>query len=427
MEQRGKERKMGAFLWIRRLRRRLSIVLVVAGVALVGTGRANAAQLTVCPSGCQYTTIAAALAAAHDGDTIAVGPGTYVGNVTIGVSVRLIGAGRNATTISGDGSVGPSVVTIHRGTSVRISRVTITGGLAFHGGGVDNDGTLTLYETRVSGNVTAGPYEGGGVFNDGGRLTIDKSDITDNRASFGAGINNRGGTVAVLNSLISENVAIALFGGPQPTRGGGILNSGTIKLVRTTVIGNSSSTSFVAFGGGISNEAGAVATLRDSWVKENASLSPDVQAFGGGIYNQGTIRLIETPVSLNAASGLLGEARGGGIANAGTLWTWKSPISGNAVVDFQAFGGGIANRGVMNVRKSPVSCNRATADPIAGTARGGGIANAGSLRLYKSAVTANVAEGFDATGGGIFNALAAFLARIDSPVSGNTPDDCVGC
>src|SRR5262249_38424812 len=64
---------------------------VLAGVLLalasVGAGRAAgaaAATLRVYPSGCPYTQIGPALAAARNGDTIEVAAGTYRGGFTIG-------------------------------------------------------------------------------------------------------------------------------------------------------------------------------------------------------------------------------------------------------------------------------------------------------------------------------------------------------
>ncbi len=76
--------------------------------------------------GC-YATIQAAVDAAHDGDTIKVGPGTYAGGISIGKSVRLAGAGAAATIIKGGGPV----ITIGSGGSnptVSIRGVTVTGG-----------------------------------------------------------------------------------------------------------------------------------------------------------------------------------------------------------------------------------------------------------------------------------------------------------
>ena len=61
-------------------RRRLASGAIGAAlfVMLLTAGTAAAATLTVCPSGCQYTTIADALAAAADGDTIQVAAGTML-------------------------------------------------------------------------------------------------------------------------------------------------------------------------------------------------------------------------------------------------------------------------------------------------------------------------------------------------------------
>ena len=65
------------------------LVPAVMTLLLAGAGAGSAATLQVCPSGCPYTQIAPAVAAAKSGDTIKVGPGTYVGGITIDVSVRL--------------------------------------------------------------------------------------------------------------------------------------------------------------------------------------------------------------------------------------------------------------------------------------------------------------------------------------------------
>src|SRR6185503_10482835 len=69
------------------------LVLATTALLVLGAGRASAATLEVCPSGCAYTQLAPAVAAAHDGDTIMIGAGTYDGGVTVDVSVKLVGAG----------------------------------------------------------------------------------------------------------------------------------------------------------------------------------------------------------------------------------------------------------------------------------------------------------------------------------------------
>src|SRR5712692_11973466 len=104
--------------------------MMAIAAAAVGSSQASAATLTVCPSGCAFTQIAPALAAANSGDTIAVGPGTYDGGFTVDKSVKLAGAGPGRTIISGGGPV----ITIGRifaasEPTVSISGVTITGGV----------------------------------------------------------------------------------------------------------------------------------------------------------------------------------------------------------------------------------------------------------------------------------------------------------
>ena len=54
----------------------LTMVLMFAAAIVCGT--AGAATITVCSSGCDYTTIQAAVNAASAGDTIIVGDGTYI-------------------------------------------------------------------------------------------------------------------------------------------------------------------------------------------------------------------------------------------------------------------------------------------------------------------------------------------------------------
>ena len=110
------------------------LVLLVPAVTTLlvsGAGPVSAATLNVCLSGCPYTQIAPAVAAAKDGDTIRVGPGTYRGGITIDSSIQLAGAGAGSTVIRG----GAHVLTMGAfGASseptVSVSGVTITGGIA---------------------------------------------------------------------------------------------------------------------------------------------------------------------------------------------------------------------------------------------------------------------------------------------------------
>lgn len=55
----------------------LALVFSLAAVAITPSGPALADPITVCASGCDHTTIQAAVNAANDGDTITVAAGTY--------------------------------------------------------------------------------------------------------------------------------------------------------------------------------------------------------------------------------------------------------------------------------------------------------------------------------------------------------------
>ena len=73
--------------------------------AWLGVPSASAATLNVCPSGCAYSQVADAVAAARHGDTINAAGGTYQGGFTIDKDLALNGAGAWQTTISGGGPV----------------------------------------------------------------------------------------------------------------------------------------------------------------------------------------------------------------------------------------------------------------------------------------------------------------------------------
>jgi pectin methylesterase-like acyl-CoA thioesterase len=82
---------------------RVAVLAAVAASVLMAAAPAAAATLTVCPTGppvCEFATVQAALAAAHDGDRILIAPGTYAGGFTVGKSVSLIGAGEGQTTVA---------------------------------------------------------------------------------------------------------------------------------------------------------------------------------------------------------------------------------------------------------------------------------------------------------------------------------------
>jgi hypothetical protein len=78
--------------------RHLWIPGAAVAVALIATGLGGAAtaqarQVTVCARGCGYRQPADGVAAASNGDTVMVGPGSYAGGFAIGKSITVSGAG----------------------------------------------------------------------------------------------------------------------------------------------------------------------------------------------------------------------------------------------------------------------------------------------------------------------------------------------
>src|SRR5438552_6047576 len=113
--------------------KRLTLATCLTALGLVGLGVAASplSAANVCVGGTPkcFPTLQAAVDAAHDGDTIKLGPGTFAGGVTIDVSVELEGAGAESTIINGGGPV-LTIGTFGASSepTVSIEGVTIRGG-----------------------------------------------------------------------------------------------------------------------------------------------------------------------------------------------------------------------------------------------------------------------------------------------------------
>ncbi|MEW5860144.1 MAG: filamentous hemagglutinin N-terminal domain-containing protein [Cyanobacteriota bacterium] len=287
------------------------------------------------------------------------------------------------------------------------------------GAGTYSGGTVNLSKNvtvRGVGNATVSGNNANQVFNiaSGSTVTLDNLTIAKGKSYNGGGIYNSG-TVKVSNSTLSGNTAVGIYGG-----GGGIYNSGTVKVSNSTLSGNTAS----YYGGGIYNSG----TLDVS----NSTLSGNtVSNYGGGIYNYGTVKVSNSTLSGNTASnyggGIFNEGTvkvsnstlsgntasnyGGGIFNEGTLDVSNSTLSGNTAVGIYGLGGGIFNYGTVKVSNSTLSGNTASY-------YGGGILNSGTLDVSNSTLSGNTAVGTYGGGGGIFN--EGTLDVSNSTLSGNT-------
>ncbi len=105
------------------------------------------------------------------------------------------------------------------------------------GGGISNDGTLTVNRSTIYGNLTGG--NGGGIFTLFGTVNLTNSTVSFNSAFAGNGggiYSDNGGTVTITNCTITD--------GNQGMTGGGIYHgSGTMNLRNTIVAGNTGTNS----------------------------------------------------------------------------------------------------------------------------------------------------------------------------------------
>ena len=233
--------------------------LAAGSLSGLGAMPAQAATLDVCLSGCPYTTIQQALAAAARGDTISVAPGTYPGGFTIGKNVTVVGSGAAQTSVMGAGKRGVDVA-VATGVRTAIEALTVDAeafGSNRSGDAVYNAGTLTVQNSTVTGSMN-----NSALFNDlSGTLTVDHSTVSGNQLS-GAAILNFG-AVAIYSSTITKN-----FVGFSPITN---TNGGTMTIAHSTISGNAG-----APAGGVENDAGSTLIIRASTISGNN---------GGGIAN----------------------------------------------------------------------------------------------------------------------------------------------
>ena len=233
----------------------LGVVLSLVAVGAASAFGATGDRLTVCASGCQYTTLAAAVAAASDGDRIALGEGNYPSLVTIDKDVTIVGAGADATVLSHQWPLFPmtaTLVSVAPDTTVAIRDLTIDADLPFSiepTVGIRNIGTLALKDVVVQNSSS---YFEAGIVN-GGTMSLKDSVVRSNASEVGGGIWN-GGHMTIQDSTVTENIAFFT--------GGGILNSGTLVVKRSTISNNVGATNgAMNEGGGIVNE-GQVSLLK---------------------------------------------------------------------------------------------------------------------------------------------------------------------
>jgi hypothetical protein len=480
----------------------VAIIIAALACGAIGlTASAASATAELCVgshTGC-FTTLQAALAAAADGDTIRLEAGTFAGGVAVTKSVQIIGAGSARTTISGGGpvlTIGVEFAATE--PNVSISDVTIGGGVntsvpdhaVTQGGGVripqagsfpfHTGATVTISDSVITGNTVAsqqflpsgfcGPIDcsfasGGGIYNEG-NLTLVNTRVTGNQAgpgaatvfANGAGIENtRRGVLTVERSVISGNSAVASADSGLGADSGGIDANGTVSITDSTVSDNSATLvtsssapdDHVAIAGGIHVEDFATATITRTIVSGNSvsatTSTGTAVGVAGGIDVDGALTIDASRIDHNTSSATSPTLAisGGAFDVDGSLTIRNSIVVGNHATSSApagtalAGGGGIANFARTTIDHTAITANRLTAVGANGSADGGGIWNGDpgdgrtpNLVATDSLIAGNAVSGTGVLlrGGGLFNAAGVATFTLDRTlIVGNHPDQCFGC
>jgi hypothetical protein len=235
---------------------------------------------TVCASGCDFTTIQAALddASTASGAIIEITDPVHTeAGIVVNKDVTIRGLGANVTIVQAHESLEDAperVFLIEEGATIALEKVTIRHGRPSEqkecGGGIMNHGTLTLHNCVVS----------------------------DNASNAGGGICNRG-ALTLINSTVSNNIADVIT--PMVDgcgSGGGIkCENGTLVLINSSISGNKGQGDW-SRGGGVHIGCNCTAVFTNSTISGNKSV-----VYAGGIYARGTLRLVNCTISSNTTVG----------------------------------------------------------------------------------------------------------------------------
>lgn len=410
--------------------------------ALVGSGfPAQAQSYDVCPSGCRYTSIQAAINAAAAGATVRVGPGVYRETLRLKAGVQVKGAGPQQTVLQGNGSA--TLVTASGsqiGRSTVLEGMTITGGGGRYGGGVQvsSGAAPTLRDLWVVDNAAVGGPSGGGILvSDGANPLLEEVKLRGNRANSGSAIAVWQAQATLRRCTVADNGTT----GALPLYGAILLDGrSTVTIEDTVVRGNRAQ-----YGGGLAVASGSSATVVGSRFWDN-----EATVQGGGIVVVGGARLLLDGVTVERNRSAMD---GGGITVADAQATvLNSTISrntaardagginlpqnsrltlrGSTIEENQAgrFVGGIAvqfgSEGTLEgntIRSNRVV--RTDPDPAGGTS--GGVKVFGAQA--RATLRYNRIEGNQARdGAGVYVEMSASATLVGNEIVGNVVDEYGG-
>jgi hypothetical protein len=322
-----------------------ALTVIVLAIAPAASGASAANELCVGDPPC-FDTVQEAVDAAHNGGVIRIEPGAFAGGVTIDKSVTVIGSGARKTIIKGGGpvlTIGEAFAP--REPKVTISKVKITGGhttssplskefvgkknVIALGGGIAippgkftkdhfaDGATVKVTDSVISGNrvgpsatVPVGPpcpggdcpfaFAGGGGIDNWGALTLERTEVSDNRAAgvasdaIGGGIDSPQGSLHLRDSTLTGNRAIVGVPNGRYAEGGGIFTGG--------ILSNDTPVTVRVRGGAISGNEASLTSKLPYFVGDTKGSTIDMNANGGGARLNGSISIAHARINENKVS-----------------------------------------------------------------------------------------------------------------------------
>ena len=262
---------------------------------------------------------------AATGAVISVSSGVFPGILTLNKDVTIVGQWWDKPVLDAE-QLGP-VMRVLPGVTANLRGLSLRNGSSVNGGGIINEGTLTLDHCLIADNSATA---GGGIVNFG-TINLFQSVVSNNTASAsGGGISTAtNATTRMTNSVVTANIS---------SEGAGMINFGNTVISRSLISSNNAS-GLLGNGGGICSYGGLL-VINHSTVSGNRAAPNVVVPFtglGAGVrVANGTVQINSSTIAFNNA-----VTHGGGlsIATVADVQSFNSIFANNQSPLAPDFGG----------------------------------------------------------------------------------------
>jgi CSLREA domain-containing protein len=247
-------------------------------------------------------------------------------DITSAVTIQGTGTGTGSNIVDGGSFEYPlsdRVFHVSSTGQLVLRRITVRGGRCRGGGGILNDGALTIQDSTVRNNVAT-----------------EEADVCFGPPGGGAGIYNTG-RLNVIDSTLTGNEVHGTSQSDVAFPGGALWNEGLAAITRTRITDN-----WAAAGSGIRNYGEL--KVDDSEISHNGA-----RFWGAGIENSGRATLAGTTISGNVDGGILNLS--------GTVTLTNVTMSGN--YSLRVAGAVHIFSGSVDIVSSTIADNRGSSAP----------------------------------------------------------------